>query len=72
MRTLIWLFAPAVLFAQVLFAQVNVPYERIRDADKEPGNWLMYSIMITPVSTATPNNASVPIPEETLKCVPVK
>ena len=26
-----------------LLAQVNVPYERIRDADKEPGNWLTYS-----------------------------
>ena len=38
MRTLLWLFAPAVLLAQV-----NVPYERIRDADKEPGNWLTYS-----------------------------
>ena len=38
MRNVIWLFAPAVLFAQV-----NVPYERIRDADKEPGNWLTYS-----------------------------
>jgi alcohol dehydrogenase (cytochrome c) len=24
-------------------AQVNVPYERIRDAEKEPGNWLTYS-----------------------------
>src|SRR6516225_10242438 len=29
-------FAPAV-------AQVNVPYERIRDAAKEPSNWLTYS-----------------------------
>ena len=38
MRTLVWLFAPAMLLAQV-----NVPYERIRDADKEPGNWLTYS-----------------------------
>jgi alcohol dehydrogenase (cytochrome c) len=38
MRTLAWLFVPAVLLAQV-----NVPYERIRDADKEPGNWLTYS-----------------------------
>ena len=38
MRTLVWLFAPAVLLAQV-----NVPYERIRDAGKEPGNWLTYS-----------------------------
>src|SRR5882724_6510561 len=24
-------------------AQVNVPFERIRDAEKEPGNWLTYS-----------------------------
>ena len=38
MRTLAWLFLPAALLAQV-----NVPYERIRDADKEPGNWLTYS-----------------------------
>ena len=38
MRKLLWLFVPAVLLAQV-----NVPYERIRDADKEPGNWLTYS-----------------------------
>jgi len=38
MRSLMWLFAPAVLLAQI-----NVPYERIRDADKEPGNWLTYS-----------------------------
>ena len=38
MRTLLWLLAPAALIAQV-----NVPYERIRDAAKEPGNWLTYS-----------------------------
>jgi len=38
MRSLVWLFVPAALLAQV-----NVPYERIRDADKEPGNWLTYS-----------------------------
>ena len=38
MRTLVWLFAPAALWAQT-----NVPYARIRDADKEPGNWLTYS-----------------------------
>ena len=38
MRTLLWLLAPAALLAQV-----NVPYERIRDAAKEPGNWLTYS-----------------------------
>src|SRR6185369_7249741 len=38
MRTWISLFAPALLLAQV-----NVPYERIRDAAKEPGNWLTYS-----------------------------
>ena len=38
MRTLVWLLAPAALLAQV-----NVPYERIRGADKEPGNWLTYS-----------------------------
>ena len=38
MRTWVWLFVPAALLAQV-----NVPYERIRDANKEPGNWLTYS-----------------------------
>src|SRR5262245_35771525 len=38
MRTLICLIAQAALLAQV-----NVPYERIRDANKEPGNWLTYS-----------------------------
>ena len=38
MRILLLLFAPAALLAQV-----NVPFERIRDADKEPGNWLTYS-----------------------------
>jgi alcohol dehydrogenase (cytochrome c) len=38
MKFVLYLFAPAVLLAQV-----NVPYERIRDAAKEPGNWLTYS-----------------------------
>src|SRR5580692_272285 len=38
MRKFVGLFVPAILLAQV-----NVPYERIRDADKEPGNWLTYS-----------------------------
>ena len=38
MRIPFWLFVPAALLAQV-----NVPFERIRDADKEPGNWLTYS-----------------------------
>src|SRR5437773_1755004 len=38
MRTWLSLLAPAALLAQV-----NVPYERIRDAGKEPGNWLTYS-----------------------------
>jgi alcohol dehydrogenase (cytochrome c) len=38
MRRLLLLLAPAALAAQV-----NVPYERIRDADREPGNWLTYS-----------------------------
>src|SRR5437868_8061745 len=38
MRTLVLLFAPCLLLAQV-----NVPFERIRSADKEPGNWLTYS-----------------------------
>jgi alcohol dehydrogenase (cytochrome c) len=45
MKTLAWLFVSAAVFAPaaVLRAQVNVPYERIRDASKEPGNWLTYS-----------------------------
>ena len=38
MKALLWLSAPVVLLAQI-----NVPYERIRDANKEPGNWLTYS-----------------------------
>ena len=38
MRTLIAVLAPAALLAQI-----NVPYERIRDAAKEPGNWMTYS-----------------------------
>src|SRR5579872_4435391 len=38
MRALYMLLAPAALLAQV-----NVPFERIRDAAKEPGNWLTYS-----------------------------
>lgn len=35
---LAWLLVPTLAFAQV-----KVPYERIRDARKEPGNWLTYS-----------------------------
>jgi len=38
MKTLLSLFAPIALLAQI-----NVPYERIRDAAKEPGAWLTYS-----------------------------
>ena len=38
MKSLFLFLAPALLLAQV-----NVPFERIRDADKEPGNWLTYS-----------------------------
>src|SRR4051812_8756036 len=38
MKTLASLLAPIALLAQV-----NVPYERIRDAAKEPGAWLTYS-----------------------------
>ena len=34
-------------------------------------NWLMYSTMITPICTETPNRARKPMPEETLKWVPV-
>ncbi len=32
-------------------------------------SWLMYSSMITPVCTATPNSAKKPMPEETLMWV---
>ena len=36
MRTLAWLLVPAVMMGPaVLLAQVDVPYERIRDANKE-------------------------------------
>lgn len=38
MRSLVCLFAPLALAAQV-----NVSFERIINADKEPGNWLTYS-----------------------------
>ena len=38
MKTLVWLFGAATLLAQT-----NVPFERIRYADKEPHNWLSYS-----------------------------
>jgi alcohol dehydrogenase (cytochrome c) len=38
MKALLWLAAPVVLLAQI-----NVPFERIRDAAKEPGNWFTYS-----------------------------
>ena len=34
-------------------------------------SWLMYSTMMTPISTDTPISARNPRPEETLKCVPV-
>src|SRR5438552_3836946 len=43
MRTWIFWFAPVWLAPVALLAQVSVPYERIRDAAKEPGNWLSYS-----------------------------
>src|ERR1700722_11296442 len=33
-------------------------------------NWLIYSTMITPVWTDTPNNAKNPTPEDTLKFTP--
>ena len=33
----------SILCLSVLTGQVNVPFERIRDANKEPGNWLTYS-----------------------------
>jgi len=38
MKALVWFFALVILLAQI-----DVPYERIRNADKEPGNWLTYS-----------------------------
>jgi alcohol dehydrogenase (cytochrome c) len=31
------------LIPALAFAQIKVPYERIRDAHKEPGNWMTYS-----------------------------
>jgi len=58
MRKLLWLLAPAALLAQV-----NVPFERIRDANKEPGNWLSYSRDYTgqrfsPLDQIHPGNVS--------------
>jgi alcohol dehydrogenase (cytochrome c) len=38
MKALLGLSVPVVLLAQI-----DVPYQRIRDADTEPGNWLTYS-----------------------------
>src|SRR5713226_5643699 len=38
MKSLLLILLP--IFAT---AQINVPFERIRDAAKEPGNWLTYS-----------------------------
>src|SRR5436305_14634672 len=38
MKPFLWLVARGLIFAQV-----NVPFERIRSADKGPGNWLTYS-----------------------------
>jgi len=32
-----------VLIPALVLAQIHVPYQRIRDAHKEPGNWLTYS-----------------------------
>ncbi|MEO7650515.1 MAG: PQQ-binding-like beta-propeller repeat protein, partial [Bryobacteraceae bacterium] len=43
MRKPVFLIVSALLLGQALLAQINVPYERIRDAAKEPGNWLTYS-----------------------------
>jgi alcohol dehydrogenase (cytochrome c) len=36
----------AIMYAMLpvlALAQIKVPYERIREAHKEPGNWLTYS-----------------------------
>jgi len=38
MKRLLWLLLPVAAMGQV-----QVPFERIRDANKEPGNWLTYS-----------------------------
>ena len=42
------------------------------DRGRARASWLMYSSMITPVCTDTPNSARNPTPEDTLKCVPVE
>ena len=34
---------PALLFAALIVARAQAPYERIRRAESEPGNWLTYS-----------------------------
>ena len=38
MKPLLFFFLPVLAMAQI-----DVPFERIRDAAKEPGNWLTYS-----------------------------
>ena len=50
-----------IALAGVAFAQV--PFERIRDAAKEPGNWLTYSGNLqghrySPLAEITPANAA--------------
>ena len=42
-----------------------------RTAMPRARSWLMYSTMITPIWTETPNSARKPRPDETLKWVPV-
>ena len=54
-------FGAAALFASILAAQV--PYERIVNADREPGNWLTYSRnylgqRFSPLNQITPANVT--------------
>ena len=51
------------IFLLSLTALAQVPYERIRDAAKEPGNWLTYSGNLaghrhSPLTEITPANAA--------------
>jgi alcohol dehydrogenase (cytochrome c) len=58
MRWIALIFVPAALMAQI-----DVPFARIREADREPGNWLTYSRNYTgqrysPLDQIHPGNVS--------------
>ena len=47
-------------------------WRHLRTVYPRTRSWLMYSSMMTPVCTETPNRARIPTPDETLKFVCVK